>query len=219
MPSELIKEQSRCIAHEIRNQVSICDVYCEIIKKHLSKDGIENTSVNNALDCIQKSVKMINNCLIDLKSLDNIKPAYCYSGSLAEESINLAKVYICDKNITIISNIKSNEKIYVDENKFLACLINLIKNAVEAIDMSGEIIVTAETQEENAVISVSNTGKPISQSAKKEIFNEGFTTKKTGSGLGLYICKNNLELQNAKLSLVQSTSKKTEFKIEIPIVK
>ena len=162
---------------------------------------------------------MINNSLIDLKSLDNIKPSYCYSGSLAEESIKLAKVYICDKNITIIPNIKSNEKIYVDENKFLACLINLIKNAIEAIETSGEIIVTSETYGENAVISVTNNGKPISQSAQKEIFNEGYTTKKTGSGLGLYICKNNLELQNAKLSLVQSTSKKTEFRIEIPIVK
>ncbi len=219
MSSELIKEQSRCIAHEIRNQVSICDVYCEIIKKQLNKTGVENKSIENALECIQKSVKMINNSLIDLKSLDNINPSVCYSKNLVEESLKLAKVYICDKKINIISNIKSNEKIYVDENKFLACLINLIKNAIEAIDISGEIIVSAETLGENAVISVANNGKPISQTAQRDIFKEGYTTKKTGSGLGLYICKNNLELQNAKLTLTQSTSKKTEFKIEIPVMK
>lgn len=218
MPSELLKEQSRCIAHEIRNQVSICDVYCEIIKKHMNKDGIKNESIDNALDCIQKAVKMINNSLIDLKSLDNIKPSICSINDLIEQSINLGKVYISDKQITITSNLKSDVQIYVDENKFLACMINLIKNAIEAIDSKGEIIITSDIDREYAVIRVSNTGKPISPSSQKELFNEGFTTKKTGSGLGLYICKTNLQLQNAELSLVQSTGKKTEFEIKIPLI-
>lgn len=217
MPSELLKEQSRCIAHEIRNQVSICDVYCEIIKKHMNKDGIKNESIDNALDCIQKAVKMINNSLIDLKSLDNIKPSVCSINDLIEQSINLGKVYISDKQITITSNLKSDVQIYADENKFLACMINLIKNAIEAIDSKGEIIITSDIDREYAVIRVSNTGKPISPSSQKELFNEGFTTKKTGSGLGLYICKTNLQLQNAELSLVQSTGKKTEFEIKIPL--
>ncbi|HIS36016.1 TPA: HAMP domain-containing histidine kinase [Candidatus Scatousia excrementigallinarum] len=218
MPSELLKEQSRCIAHEIRNQVSICDVYCEIIKKHMNKDGIKNESIDNALDCIQKAVKMINNSLIDLKSLDNIKPSVCSINDLIEQSINLGKVYISDKQITITPNLKSDVQIYADENKFLACMINLIKNAIEAIDSKGEIIITSDIDREYAVIRVSNTGKPISPSSQKELFNEGFTTKKTGSGLGLYICKTNLHLQNAELSLVQSTGKKTEFEIKVPLI-
>lgn len=51
--TELLQQQVRCIAHEIRNQVSVCDVYCEIIKKHLEKENIENDSINKALNCIQ----------------------------------------------------------------------------------------------------------------------------------------------------------------------
>ena len=218
MPQELIQEQSRCIAHEIRNQVSICDVYCEIIKKHLDKSGIENESIDNALACIQKSVKMINNALIDLKSLNNIQAAPCDTGALIEESITLSRVYIHDKDINIISNIKDDARINVDENKFLACMINLIKNAIEAIDSKGEIIISTEIKGENILIRVSNNGKPISPSAQKDLFNEGFTTKRTGSGLGLFICKNNLELQNARLTLTQSTAKKTEFEIKVPVV-
>ena len=217
MPSEIIKEQSRCIAHEIRNQVSICDVYCEIIKKQLIKNGIKNDSVEKALDCIQKSVKMINNSLIDLKTLDNIKQSVCYVNDLIDESINLGKVYIQDKQIKINSNLKENVQIYVDENKFLGCLINLIKNAIEAIESKGEITISTEITTEKCIIRIANNGKPISQSAQKDMFNEGFTTKKTGSGLGLYICKNNLEQQDATLSLTQSTTQKTEFEIQIPI--
>ena len=66
LSAELLQEQTRCIAHEIRNQVSICDVYCEIIKKHLIKDGIENDSISRAIECIQTSVKMISNSLIEV---------------------------------------------------------------------------------------------------------------------------------------------------------
>lgn len=219
MPSEIIKEQSRCIAHEIRNQVSICDVYCEIIKKQLTKNGIENDSIERAVECIQKSVKMINNSLIDLKTLDNLKQSICYVNDLVEESINLGKVYIQDKQIQINSNLKENVQIYVDENKFLGCLINLIKNAIEAIETKGDITISTEITSEKCIIKISNNGKPISPSAQKELFNEGFTTKKTGSGLGLYICKNNLEQQDATLSLIKSTAQKTEFEIQIPIFK
>ena len=219
MPTEILKEQSRCIAHEIRNQVSICDVYCEIIKKQLLKEGIKNESIERAIECIQKSVKMVNNSLIDLKSLDNIKQTVCNTNNLIEQSIKMGRVYIHDKLITISSNLKSDAEIYVDENKFLACMINLIKNAIEAIDTKGEIIVTSDIEKEFAVIRISNNGKPISKTAQKDLFNEGYTTKKTGSGLWLYICQNNLKLQNAELSLIQSTTKKTEFEIKIPIIK
>lgn len=217
--TELLQQQVRCIAHEIRNQVSVCDVYCEIIKKHLEKENIENDSINKALNCIQKSAKMINNSLIDLKSVDNIKPQVCDLRRIIEECSSLAKVYIHDKKINIISNIKEDASIYVDENKFMACIINLIKNAVEAIENKGEIIISSEIKDGNVIISVANDGKAITPAAQRDLFSEGFTTKRTGSGLGLFICKNNLKQQDADLYLVQSTAKKTEFQIKVPALK
>ena len=217
--TELLQEQVRCIAHEIRNQVSVCDVYCEIIKKHLEKENIENESINKALNCIQKSAKMINNSLIDLKSVDNIKLQVRDLRRIIEECRSLAKVYIHDKKINIISNIKEDASIYVDENKFMACIINLIKNAVEAIENKGEIIISSEIKDGNVIISVANDGKAITPAAQRDLFSEGFTTKRTGSGLGLFICKNNLKQQDADLYLVQSTAKKTEFQIKVPALK
>lgn len=216
--TDLLKQQARCIAHEIRNQVSVCDVYCEIIKKHLEKEGVENESIDRALSCIQKSAKMINNSLIDLKAIDNINQQVCNVQYLIEESVNLGEVYIHDKKIKIITNIRENASIYVDENKFLACMVNLIKNAIEAIEEKGEIIVAEEVKGKEVYITISNDGKPMTNAAQRDLFSEGFTTKKTGSGLGLFICKNNLKNQNADLTLVQSTVKKTEFLIKIPII-
>lgn len=217
MSSELIQEESRCIAHEIRNHTSICEIYTTIIKKALADNNIKNDTIERALLCIQKSVKMINNSVIDLNSLNNLKPTYYEAGRLINESIALSRVYIHDKEIQIEPVINADGQIFVDENKFLACLINLIKNAIEAIDEKGKIIVQTEFENKCLLIKVANNGKEIPKEVQEDLFSAGVTTKKTGSGLGLFICKNNLELQNAKLSLIKSDKNSTEFQIKIPL--
>lgn len=217
-------EQSRCIAHEIRNHLSICELYTQIIKKNLEKNDIKNDSIENALNCINKSLKIMNNCLIDLKSLDNFSPAKYDIKSVLEEGIELSKVYICEKDIKIKSDLKITAPVYIDENKFLACVVNIIKNAIEAIQNKGEIKVSLDSLvagEEGslAVIRISNNGSQISPEKQQLIFEEGFTTKSTGSGLGLHICANNLKAQNAELKLTKSTPEITEFEIVLPIYK
>lgn len=216
--NDLIKEQSRCIAHEMRNHISICELYTQIIKKNLEKEGIQNTSLNNALNCINKSLKIMSNSLLDLKSLDNFNLKKANIKKVLEEGIKLATAYISDKKIKITSNINIDAEVFIDENKFLACIVNIIKNAIEAIKKEGEINVSPEIEGDYIHIKISNDGEPISQEKQKSIFEEGFTTKPTGSGLGLHICANNLKAQNATLKLTKSTTEITEFEIILPIV-
>lgn len=216
--NDLIKEQSRCIAHEMRNHISICELYTQIIKKNLEKEGIQNTSLNNALNCINKSLKIMSNSLLDLKSLDNFNLKKANIKKILEEGIKLATAYISDKKIKITSNINIDAEVFIDENKFLACIVNIIKNAIEAIKKEGKINVSLEIEGDYIHIKISNNGEPISQEKQKSIFEEGFTTKPTGSGLGLHICANNLKAQNATLKLTKSTTKITEFEIILPIV-
>lgn len=215
--NDLIKEQSRCIAHEMRNHISICELYTQIIKKNLEKEGIQNTSLNNALNCINKSLKIMSNSLLDLKSLDNFNLKKVNIKKVLEEGIKLATAYISDKKIKITSNINIDAEVFIDENKFLACIVNIIKNAIEAIKKEGKINVSLEIEGNYVHIKISNNGEPISQEKQKSIFEEGFTTKPTGSGLGLHICANNLKAQNATLKLTKSTTEITEFEIILPI--
>lgn len=214
---ELYKAQTRCISHEIRNHLSICELYTQIIRKNLEKEGVNNSSLDNALNCIQKSLKIINNSLLDLKSLNNFSLDKYDLTKLLQNGVELSNVYIHDKNITI-NYIKGESAIIeVDENKFLACVVNIIKNAIEAIDIKGEINITHYIKDNNVHIVISNNGRAISKEKQKEIFNEGFTTKTTGSGLGLHICKNNLAAQGAELRLNKSNAKSTEFEIILPM--
>lgn len=217
--NEIIYEQSRCIAHEMRNHLSICELYTQIIKKNLEKEGIKNSSIENALNCINKSLKIMNNNLLDLKSLNNFSPKICSIKKILEEGIKLSQVYICEKDIKITSDLQTDANVYIDENKFLACIVNIIKNAIEAISKEGEIRISLQLADGKANIKISNNGEAISKEKQKAIFEEGFTTKPTGSGLGLHICANNLKVQNAILQLAESTPEKTIFEIVLPIYK
>ena len=214
---DILKTQARCISHEIRNQVSICDVYCEIIRKHLQKNNVSLPPVDNALNCILKSLKMVSNSLLDLKSLSNIECNIFDLKELLLQGIELSKVYVYDKNIDITLECKSDCCVSVDENKFLAVLVNLIKNAIEAIEETGFINVKTEIEEDVASVKIFNNGERIPDDLTGKIFDEGLTTKCYGSGLGLYICKNNLQKMGADLNLIKSTDEITEFEITLPL--
>ena len=216
---ELFQTQARCISHEIRNHLSICELYTKIIEKNIIKTGINNPSLENALYCIQKSLKIIGNSLIDLKSLNNFSSGKYDLKELLETGLEMSKIYTGDKKIEFDCVLCNDCIVEVDENKFLACIVNIIKNAIEAIEKEGKIIVKCTNQKGIAHIIIANTGNPISAEKRKQIFDEGFTTKSSGSGLGLHICKANLAAQNAELRLNKSDEHSTEFEIVIKIFK
>lgn len=216
---EFISSKSNYVAHEIRNQLSICNLYSSVIQKQLPKikfdDEATQKSVTNALDYIQKSLKISGNLLLDLKSLKNNNLKEYDLKILVQSAVELAKAYANGRDIKIESTILETTNILVDENKFLTVLINLIKNAVESIEEMGEITVKTNAKEENVKIIISNNGSPISKEVQERIFEEGFTTKSKGSGLGLFICKKTLEEQFAQLKLTKSDEVSTEFEMTV----
>ncbi len=217
LTEENIKEQIRYVSHEIRNHLSICDMYSQIIKRTLEKSGIENESLNNAISCIQQSVKVIGSNLLELKSINSgVKRIYDFK-TLITKGVEMSKAYICDKDIEFEVFIKNSANIELDENRFLACMVNIIKNGIEAIEIKGKISVLAEIKDNKGIIRISNNGKPIPKDKQDTIFECGYTTKKTGTGLGLAICKKYLTEQNATLELKKSVKGQTTFEIEVNV--
>lgn len=214
-----LNKQIRCVSHEIRNHLSICDMYAQIIRKNLEKSEIKNQSIENALDCIQKSVQIIGTNLLDLKSLNLEKSQIFDFKNTITKSIELSKAYIIDKDIEFDTFIKNTSNILIDENRFVACMVNIIKNGIEAIEIKGKIEIYAEIKDDFGIIKISNNGKPIPKEKQNDIFSYGYTTKKNGCGLGLAICKKYLESQNATIKLTKSNKTQTQFEIKIPTVK
>lgn len=218
--SDYAQKKSRVIAHEIKNQLSICDLYTEIIKKHTESNNIEG--IKNAINAINKALKMANNSLISLKTKENSVLKEVSLKEIVENAVELSKVYLENKNIEFQVEISEDVIIMADMEKLTAVIINLVKNASEAFPMIEEdntlkndkyIKIKTDKEEDFATISVSNNATGIAEPDK--IFNEGFTTKSTGSGLGLWICKKSIEEQNGELELSRSTEDYTEFTIKV----
>lgn len=214
---EKLQKQISFVSHEIRNNISICDMYSQIIRKKLEKTGIEDNSLLNAIDCIQKSIQLIGANLTDLKALNNFPPHICDLKQIILNSIELSKAYIGKTAIKYNTEIPQSAYICIDENKFLSCLVNILKNGIEAIEKDGEINISLTVKDHNAILKIGNNGNKIPDDVKNKIFDYGYTTKESGSGFGLCLTKKYLESQNAQLNLIKSDNKETVFEIIIPL--
>lgn len=211
----------REISHEVKNQLSICDLYSEIIKKYCAKNEIQDETILNATNNITRAIKMANNSLLALKSTQakQIKP--CSIKDIVSVAKDLTKVYFECKNIEYIVDNKLNLKIMADENALVSVLVNLVKNAVEAFNTeevleNGKYIkIKVEKRGEFVAIRVINNASKIEN--PDLIFEKGVTTKATGSGLGLSICKKSIEEQMGQIKLDHSNDKDTEFLIKFGI--
>ena len=97
-------------------------------------------------------------------------------------------------------------------------LINLIINAVDAMESGGDIMIDCTESEEEVKISVSDTGSGIPEEIRANIFNPFFTTKlnRNGGGLGLYIVYNEISKLNGKITVESELGMGTTFTILLP---
>ncbi len=186
-----MKEKS--VFHEIKNQISVCDLYTEIIRKILDKKGIEDETLTRAIDNIKNSLSLIADCA---SSLREVRLQELSLANLIAGAIEICKAY---KDITFVDEIPAATVIRADKNKFTSALVNIIKNAIEAGATEVKIYPRGND------ILIENNGEPIPAEIREKIFTDGFTTKENGSGLGLMLTKKSLEEQGFNLSLDAAT--------------
>lgn len=221
--SDYAQKKSRVIAHEVRNQLSICDLYTEIIKRQVENNNLEG--IQNSVSAITKALKMANNSLISLKTKETSELKTVSLKEVVQTAVELSQVYLEGKNIEFQVENSEDIEVLADYDKLIAVIINLVKNASEAFaieDLDTDVLkndkyikIKTEKDEKSAIIYISNNAEGIKEPEK--IFNEGFTTKSTGSGLGLWICKKSIEEQMGELELSRSSEDYTEFAIRLGV--
>lgn len=212
-------EKIRHISHEIKNQLSICDLYSEIIQKYCDKNGINDETIIKSIGSIKCAVQLAGNLLVELKcaSITDIKNYQI--NEILSESYELSKVYgnMCP-DIKIEMALSDDYAVKTDKNKLEGVIINLVKNACEAFDTENKnkkIKISTEKQDSILNIIVSNNASPIKD--KEKIFEEGYTTKQSGSGMGLAICQKYMEEISGGLKLLKSDEISTDFVIQLRI--
>ena len=210
---EYLAQKSRYISHEIKNHLSIIDIYTKIIEK----TGGENEKIQNSTGLIFKSILNITKLLQDLKGVSEADLMVYNLSNIVNEVINSMNEMALKDNIEIKSDLKKDLNVVIDKDKFQNVLVNLIKNAVEVLKNSDKkdkyIEILSQIKDEKISLQIINNGEKIDKQYQEKIFEEGFTTKSEGSGLGLFICKQNLKEQFCELSLLKSDNNKTVFEI------
>ena len=206
-----IYQNVRQIAHEIKNQLSILDIYTRIFEK--------KTNDSETVEPIKKSISLIKSQIDQFKNFDVINLQEKNIKLIIQESIKMYANIAKEKNNKIVlidemAGVEANA--FVDEEKFLIVINNIIKNANDAVD-NDEIIVKLVQIDEKIRISFINHGEKIEQKNQEKIFEQGYTTKKDGWGTGLSVCKKLIGSQFGTLELTKSDEKETEFSILLPL--
>ena len=202
---------SKETAHQLGTPISSLMAWVEILKENYPDD-----------DLIPEMNK-------DVKRLELIAERFSKIGSLPEPvdgSMNEVLTHVSDymdrrtsKKVEIITNMPDHDVIVkINASLFEWVVENLCKNAVDAMEGTGKIVLTLLDEESRAVIEVTDNGKGIRKKDVKNVFKPGFTTKKRGWGLGLSLAKRIVEEYHKGRIFVKSSEVGvgTTFRIEMP---
>jgi len=199
------------IVHEIRNPLTSLKGFLQLIQSGIAQKDIY---FDILIDEIEKIEVITSELLYISKPTTN--RVQCESvNSMLFEVIELLKPQANLKHISLEMHIDNEEHLIIkcDRSQIKQVFINLIKNAIEAMDAKGLIQIIAKRQDEHIIIDVVDEGIGISQDHIDHLGEAFFTTKDTGTGLGLVITKQILERHKAKLQVFQNKEKGSTFRI------
>ena len=216
------REMAKQVAHEIKNPLTPMKLSLQHLQLAIKREP----------DRAEELIGRVGKTL--LEQIENLS-------QIASEFSNFAKMPKPENKEVILNEVASSvhdlfrkredmdinlyipiDEIYVfgDKHYMTRVLINLLKNAIQAIpnERRGTIDIHVYKEKENAVITVIDNGTGIPENIRDKVFQPNFTSKNSGTGLGLAICANIIESFNGKIYFETKVGKGTTFFIEIPLM-
>ena len=214
------REMARQVAHEIKNPLT---------PMKLSIQHLEKTWHDQTPDWQSKLERTTKTLIQQIDSLSAIATAFSDFAKLP--TANNARVDLCNilrSHIGLFSNYHSiNMSLnipdhpcyaFADEKQLSRVFINLFTNAIQAIPAGskGQITITLSTDSPHHKITIRDNGVGMTEEQQLKIFSPNFTTKSSGTGLGLAMVKNIIESAGGKISFTSKSRQGTTFEIELP---
>ncbi len=220
---EAWREVARKLIHEIKNPLTPIRLSAERIQKRLkeNKDDVENVILTGT-DTIIEEVKVLTSMLSEFTRfarLPEMKGEFQNINPIIENCVNSFLGHEQIKFHLVLDN--SIPDIFVDKILFRQALINMLQNSVDAIENTGNIHVKSELiyidEKKIARLSIRDDGIGILEKYHGKIFDPTFSTKESGTGIGLAIVNKIILEHNGKIVCNSVYRKGTEFIIDIPI--
>lgn len=215
------------IAHDLRNPIGSMKLLGEFIKDELQNNNVSEAS--NLFDLMSAQVDQTYELLNDLLDWSRAQsqqipfiPVILNVSSIFEQQIQMSQLLSQNKRITLQYIADPSLQVKADANMLNTILRNLLTNAIKFSFEKSQITLRAEERAEDILISVEDQGKGIEPLVLAKLFRDDAkytspgTHNESGTGLGLLLCKEFVELHNGKIWVESEPGRGSTFKFSLP---
>jgi signal transduction histidine kinase len=203
------------IAHEVGNPLAAISALVQM----MNRKSLE-PEMHERLGLVDEQLRRIQRTLQELVQFS--RPAaknsvLCDVHAVVNQALEIAKYYKRKKGKTILTEFAPQlPPVWFVQDQLLQVFLNLILNSLEATEEGGHIRISTRLNNGRVEILISDSGQGIREADQSRLFQPYFTTKETGTGLGLFVCHNILTAAGGDISLVESSPAGTTFMISVP---
>lgn len=196
-----IGELATYIAHEIRNPLFAIGGFANSLLRAPSLDDTAREKVGIILQESKRLDKILKSILNFARPTD-ARQTVVDLNQVVADTTELMTLGCEDKGITVNLDLGTNlAKVKGDAEMLKQCLINMFKNAIEAMPEGGELSVKTHMTSSHVAFELKDTGRGIPQELREKVFNPFFSTKEQGAGLGLPMTKKIIEEMGGNVEL------------------
>lgn len=209
------------VAHEINNPLGSISIRIQLMEKLLKADSVDKTAMAKHLKVVKEEMERLKHIVVDF--LFAVRPMDIQllsenPGPIVQGVADLVEPEAEKKGIEVRVSIAPDlPRVLMDKRHIKQALLNLIQNAMAAMPEGGRLDIGAEYSDDELRISISDTGTGIPEELLTKIFEPYFTTKKSGTGLGLTITFKIIKEHSGDISLESKEGSGSTFTIHLPV--
>lgn len=210
------------VAHEIKNPLGSIGIHLQLINKAVEgQTHVEPGAIKDYLDVIGEEVERLNRIVVDflfaVRPMD-VNPVDTGLNTLIEEMMDFVRYELEQQGIALKLDLDDTlPELKIDEKYFKQALLNLIKNAIAAMPEGGELTVSTQKRGDEVTLRFSDTGVGIPDDVIDKIFEPYFTTRESGSGIGLTLVYKIIREHLGEISVNSQEGRGTAFTITLPV--
>jgi two-component system sporulation sensor kinase B len=214
---EAVSHLAASISHEVRNPLTSIKGFLQLISDDSFNKEKKDEFIKIALDEIQRAEQIINDYLTFAKpSLDSYEKIKI-SDQLTK-TINIIQPLAIMGNVRIRKKLDTNAYFYGDFSTFQQCIINFLKNSIDAMPNGGILHVESYLEDDLAVVIIKDTGIGMTSEQVRKLGEPYFSTKGTkGTGLGMMVSYGIIRSMKGVIDVESNIDKGTTFTITFPV--
>ncbi len=216
------REMARQVAHEIKNPLTPMKLSIQYLQKAIDNNlpNVKELSANVANTLVEQ-IDHLSKIAADFSQFANIGTTSVTRFDLHDVLASLKELYQADERVQFDwSPVNQEVTLAADKTQMNRLFTNLFANALDACNGNSvcKIEVREELQEGMIRVSIRDNGEGIAPEMQSRIFVPNFTTKSSGTGLGLAMCKGIVEQAQGKIWFETEQGKGTTFHVELPVI-